>query len=212
MQSRNLNFALGFVLLFEILCGCEHKSYPDEHFVFKPTFLEVFKSFVSKDTLLFENNQNSVDTFVLTKVDSSINNRKGFLINARAFKSVHVCYKQIPINYWTSSRIEHAGTSKEQEVTEEHKLISITKYPDHDITELYISFRNFRCNIQDTLGVVHRETLHINNLSISNYYTLESTAKSLVRKPTDIEVIYITLKEGLVAYREKSGRLRARIN
>ena len=195
------------VILF---IGCR-EIIPPEKFIFDSKFDSLYKAVSYKDTIFFENSQNSIDTFVLTKIDSSLVNKIDYFMSPRAAKSVFRKYKQYPINYWADSIFENQGTDKEKKISKEVSLVSMIKFPDDSNTSIRVSFKNFYSSITGSLGQPSNDSFKINNRYFTNYYTLNSTAKSLIVNDEDVEIVFVTLKDGIIAYKEKSGSLRKRI-
>lgn len=210
MKRKGLNSIIGIPLIFILFTSCG-QTVPAEKFIFDSKFDSLYKAVSYRDTMFFENGQNRIDTFVLTKIDSSLVNKIDCFMCPRAAKSVFRKYKQYPINYWADSIYENQSTDKEKVIGREVSLVSMTKFPDVNITRVYISFKNFHSSIEGSLGQPSNDSLKINGLYFTNYYILNSTAQSLIVNDEDVEIVFVTLKDGIIAYKEKSGILRKRL-
>jgi hypothetical protein len=211
MERKKINDIISFWLIFILFISCDAQILPPEKFVFDSKFDSLYKAISYKDTILFENSKNRIDTFVLTKADSVISNRINCFMCPRAGKSFFRNYKQYPDNYWADDEFENQGTNQEKRITREVALITITKIPDADLNTAYLSFKNFHCSIEGSLGKLLTDTLILNNNYFTSYYILYSTAESLIVDDDDVELVFITLRDGIIAYKEKSGILRRRI-
>lgn len=206
-----LNNSLNLSMICLLFLGCNGQTFSEDKFIFDSTLNGFFEATIKEDTIYFENNKNSIDTFILTKLDSTVvNPNQNFCLPCpKAVKTVFRSYKQYPINYYSQPKVSNGNTN--YEVREEGTLVSISKSPQEDGTIVDISFKNFRCQIQYSLGKSINDTLLIGNKYFSNYYKLNTYAKSLVINDEDVELIYVTLNDGIIAYKEKSGILRKRI-
>lgn len=212
-MNRYFLICFRIFIITTFLKGCNPKNVPNENLTFDKSFLQLFQAVNKKDTLLFENNKNGIDTFILTKTDSILNNKKGIFINSRNFKEIYTRYKQVPINYWAKSWIEMGkNNSERKKITEDARLITITKFLDNNKCEMEMWFKNFNCTLKDSLGILHKDNLQIGRHYITNYYILKTQMYSSIDDKGDVDIIYVTLNDGIVAYREKSDTIRARIN
>jgi hypothetical protein len=213
MRKKILNSVFYLPLICLIYFGCKAQKFSQDKFLFDDKLSSLFNVVSKNDTIFFENSSNSVDTFILTKTDSVIvNPNQNFcLMCPRAVKTLFRNYRQYPINYWAQPEEESRGTKDENKISEERALITISKSPQNDSTTVHLSFKNFECEIQYNLGKLFTDTLRIGNKYFSNYYIFHSTAKSLVVNNDDVESIYVTLTDGIIAYKEKSGILRKRL-
>ena len=80
-----------FVLFVAILVQkCTTKAVPDERIAIDPNFLTLFNSLIQKDTVQFSNSHGVNKTFVITKVDSIINNQKALFLNVTPYRLLRV--------------------------------------------------------------------------------------------------------------------------
>lgn len=201
---------IGMLQLVGFLVGCG-QTLPPEKFVFDGKFDSLYRAVTSKDTMFFENSKNATDTFVLTNVDSVVSDRIDCFMCPRAAKTVFRNYKQVPVNYWADRTVKNQGSAQEQEVKSEASLIAVTKYADVDLTTAHISFKNFQCKLTGSLGKFSKDTLRLNERVFTNYYVIDSIPESFVVNDDDVRLLFVTLKDGIVAYKEKSGIIRKRL-
>ena len=163
------------------------------------------------DTLVFKSSKNEIDSFLITKIDSVVDNEKGAFINARNLKQISVSYREIPIDKWAHSRIEMGpGNTQENRITEDAILIDILKFPDDGTTELYFNFKVFYgCRITK-IEPVHLDTI-INGLRFTNFNKIQYCDED-VEYPTDVKYAYSTISKGLIAYEYLDGTLWSRVN
>jgi hypothetical protein len=206
MKSKRV----AIIAIWLLISACNDKTYPEKYFEFSFSSRQLFNSFDKTDTFYIQNEKNGIDTFVLPIRDSVFHNKKNSFINFRPSKTLSIKYKQIPINFWRESWYEHSGTQDEKEVQGDATLISITKFPDSRLTEIYISFKNFRYTLKDDLLPIS-DSIQLNNKWHNNYYKLKTTAPALCQDSGDIETLFIGVNDGIIGYKEKSGAFRSRI-
>jgi len=78
------------ILLF--LSSCYWDAFPIEKYQIDNSFRDLIRPYKVGDTLIFQSSQNEIDSFLISKIDSSLNNRKGHFINARNTKTISVYY------------------------------------------------------------------------------------------------------------------------
>lgn len=215
MKTNELINIICLSLLISSITGCSH-SLPMERFVFDSKFDSLYKAVCSKDSIFFENSKNNIDTFILTKTDSTFFNRVNCFMCGPPGKSIFRFYKQYPINYWADSVFENQGAHLGRKTGREVQLIGISKFADKDTVDkdfntAYLCFKNFHCSLERSLGKPSNDTLRISNHLFTNYYIFKSTAPTLVVNDTDVKTVYVSLIDGIIAYKEKSGVIRKRI-
>jgi hypothetical protein len=191
------------ILLF--LSSCYWDAFPIEKYQIDNSFRDLIRPYKVGDTLIFQSSQNEIDSFLISKIDSSLNNRKGHFINARNTKTISVYYRQIPIDRWAHSRIEMgSNNAHEKKITEDATLIDIVRYPDDETTDLRFNLKIFYgCGIKDSL-LLHTDTMVIAGRKFTNYYKIEYCAED-VQGPTSIQVAYSNVDKGIVAYQYSNG-------
>jgi hypothetical protein len=84
-------------------------------------------------------------------------------------------------------------------------LLWITKLPIEKTIKYSIDFKDFHSSSDSVIGEFHTEALAINNITLTNYYKVKHGYPDRVTDPANIEFIYWTDKEGLIAYQNKGG-------
>ncbi len=200
---------LTFILLFT---SCERKAYPEEAFQIDKSFRDLIKPYHIGDTLIFRNSKNEIDSFIITKIDSSILNSAGLPITPRCAKCLSVSYRQFPIDKWAHSWIEMgAGNKERKKISQDATLIDICKYPDNGVTQFNFNFKiSIGCELEKT-GYLYSDSININGIKLANFYKIEYCNKDVI-KPTDIKLVYSTINKGIFAYQYKDGTLWVRVN
>ncbi len=161
------------------------------------------------DTLIFRSSQNIIDSFIVSGIDSTINDKKGHFINARNSKSISVYYKQIPVDKWEEYWYE-GGTDEANKRSRDGLLIGITKFPDKEETDYYFNFKEFRCS-KSEVPKLNKDTIELNNLKISKYYKIDNCTVDS-ENGNGIKVCYSTVDKGLVAFKTYNGIFWTREN
>jgi hypothetical protein len=192
------------VLLF--LSSCYWDAFPIEQYQIDHSFRDMVNPYQVGDTLTFQSSQGKRDSFLISKIDSTLNNRKGHFINARNVKTISVYYRQIPVDTWARSRIEMGpGNADPKTITEDATLIDIVRYPDDQTTELHFNLKIFYgCAITDAL-LLHTDTTAIAGRKFTNYYKIDYCADDRHTLTTTIKTAYSTIENGLVAYQYVNG-------
>lgn len=211
MNSKIFNVNLIFILVINLLNSCK-QILPPEKFYFDSKFDSLYKAVTLKDTMFFENYKNGIDTFLLTTIDSILNNEVNCFMCRAPSKAIWRSYKQYPIDYWADTVLVNREKNKNNYIIREANLIMIEKTVyDSSLNKAYFSFKNFQGVLKGAIGKPEAGILKVGNNYFNNYYRLSSSAKSLIRNSTDVEILYFTLKNGIIGYREKSGVFRKRI-
>lgn len=200
--------------LYLLLTSCDYQAFPEEKFRIDNLFRELIKPYHPGDTLVFKSSKNEIDSILITKIDSAINNRKGYFINARNSKHISVRYRQFPIDHWSHSRIEMgANNSEKKEITEDASLLDILRFPDTESTILYFNFRIFLgCGLSD-LKPMHHDTLSVNGTLFKNCYKIDYCEdRDDHDLATTLVSVYSTVADGIVAYQYADGTWWVRIN
>jgi hypothetical protein len=199
------------ILLMFGLTSCFWNAYPDDKYSFDKNLRALVNCYKVGDTLVFKNSVDSIETFVITNIDSTTNNKKGFFINARNFKSITVFYKQFPVDKWQRHWTEMgANNSEKKELSEDGTLITIEKFPDTGTGDYYFNFKEFRCSNSE-IPKLYTDTIILDKLSLTDYFKIDN-CYIYSDIPNSIQVCYITVDKGLVAFNTKNGELWTRQN
>lgn len=183
---RAIAFRFLIVTIF-VFYGCVTKVYPDERMAIDSSFLKLFNSIARKDTFAFSDFNDSKKVFVITKVDSTELNKKGWFINGGAFKALQLSFREIGVDTTPLDRSNE---------------ISISKAPSINRSGIYIQFNNFYFN--DTiLPSLNRDTIDINGKKIIDYYLFETSLK--LKHPDDVKELYISPVKGFIGFKTVSG-------
>jgi hypothetical protein len=196
------------IVLLELTFGCGQRV-PFNQLTFDAGFDSLFHSISNKDTIFFENDRKTIDTFILTKTDSLLQDRINCFNCPLSARSIYRYYKQYPINYWAEEVIEGQGTGSEKTVKREVPLISVS-VTSEGVNTAYISFKKFHCTIDRTLGVKSTDTIQIGDYLYTDFYAFESSNPSQLVVDKDVKTLFVSLKYGILGYKEKSGTLRRR--
>ena len=193
------------------LTSCFWNAYPDEKYSFNKNLRALVDCYNVGDTLVFKSSTNLLDTFIITKVDSTTNNKKGFFINARNSKSITILYKQFPVDKWQRSWIQMGPNNNDKkELTEDGTLITIEKFPDNGTSDYYFNFKEFRCSNSE-IPKLHNDTITLNKRTFSNYYKIDNCdINSDI--PNAIRVCYSTVDKGIFAFVTRNGDTWTREN
>jgi hypothetical protein len=159
--------------------------------------------------MIFKSSQNTVDSFVISGIDSTINDKKGHFLNARNSKSISIYYKQIPVDKWQEYWYE-GGAEEANKRSRDGLLISIVKFPDSEKTEYYFNFKEFRCS-KNEMPKLMKDTIEINSMKISNYYEINNCDFNS-QNENSIKVYYSTIDKGLIAFKTYNDILWTRQN
>ncbi len=206
MKKITFYYTFCNILIVILLVSCNGRILPKKSFVFDKQFDSLFRAISKSDTMYFENRYNGIDTFVLTKIDSITRDRVDCFMCPRSAKSIFRNYRQHTNTFQFETKIDSSLTFKEEDA-----LVTISIFPDSNLNTAYISFKNFRCDITKSLGSTCKDTLIINNQKITSFYVFSSTAPTLITENSDIISLMVSLNQGIIAYKEKSGILRRRL-
>ena len=192
-----------FILLFVAFTSCTYRPFPSERYTIDEGFRRLFSMYSVGDTLVFKSSENAVDSFAITSIDSTLNDRNGYLMNARNEKSISVKYRQIPVDKWQDKWIEGRGDGKIHEHSEDGTFLSVVKFPDDQTTEYYFDFKRSGC-FKGDVPKPSTDTVAIGGLIITNYYKIDN-CRDVSQDQKAIKVLYSTLERGLIAFETNDG-------
>jgi hypothetical protein len=150
--------------------------------------------------LIFKSSENNIDSFVISNIDSIINDRKGYFINTRNSKSISVHYRQIPVDKW---QWRWTDGDKNVEHSEDGTFIDIIRFAESEKTEYYFNFKEFRCS-KNEIPKLLTDTIELNHFKLTNYYKINN-CQVQSNSPYAIQVCYSSLRKGLVAFKTNEG-------
>lgn len=187
MKLRFFKTSFGGIVLFMAM-SCNSKALPDEKFTIKAEFVAIFNSVSQKDTLRFVDSSGQNKTFFISRIDSTINNRKGWFINERPHKALIMGLTQIG-----SDSSQFYGNNE----------LYVGKDPISQTNGITIKLNNFYYS--DTLlPLIHSDTINISGEKITNYYLFESSRNA--KNPNDILLLYINVPRGIAGFTTFSGK------
>ena len=188
--------------IFLTLSAC--RSYDSKDFEFNDKELRHFSALHQGDTIFYESNKHDIDTIVI--VGFTIEQHKdgiGLMAPKPAnYKAVNIQY--IPIDKWHSTM--QIGNNPKKFI-EYQELFSIHKDPIEKRTTYHIEFKDFYSLYDTTIGEYHADTIQLNNKKISDYYLVKCNCPSRNISINNIDLVYWTDKDGLVAYQNSSGEI-----
>jgi len=178
-----------YILICFGLYSCVSKVYPDERMGIDSSFLKLFNSVVQTDTFSFKNLNDDRKSFVVTKVDSIISNKKGWFINEAPYKLLRVNFRE---------------SGKDTLHLERPNEVFVNKDPATGKSSLNIEFNNFY--FYDTvLPLLNHDTININDKKITNYYLFKTSLK--LKQPDDVKELYISPAKGFIGFKTVSGEV-----
>ena len=201
MKPRSITIILTF-----FLSGCF--TYLDKNlFKFNESELVHIQCYHPGDTLLFENKLKKIDSFLVLDYKTEERGQEQGIISTKPESDYWLNIRQLNKNEleqenWRGvlNKDTMNGT-----VINYQWLLTIAKYPPKHTLFYTFRFMNFYTQQDSTFGIFHSDTISINNKSFTKYYSIAHGFPDRLTEPTDIEQLLWTDKEGLIAYKYKSG-------
>ena len=167
--------------------------------------LRHFSNYEKGDTIFFESNTGDIDTLEIMGFKNEKFDKCGGFMAPRPSNTRWLTIKHLPKDTWhgTSQDMSKDGIIE----IDYQGLLWITKYPIDKTTEYSLDFKDFYSRNDSVIGQFYSEPLEINNLTLTNYYEVRHGYPERITDSTDIEVVYWTDQDGLVAYRNKGGEI-----
>jgi len=172
------------------LASCYWRRYPAEKYIIPQKYRQVISSYEAGDTLKFQDSNGNFSTFLITKIDSTLHDKRGYFINAREYKDITIAVHEL---------------ANARRGYEDYYLLILNKYPDKDSA-------TFDLNLKDFYGIdttypfaLSKDTVTANNLRFTHYYFFRSRNYSEQKDPNSVTQIYMTDLDGIVAYRCLNG-------
>ena len=197
-MKRKKTFLL--ILTIILICGCCRFHYDDNDFEFNNSELKHFGPYKKGDTIYFESNKNDIDTIQIMGFDTQRNKNYGCgLMNPKPINCKWVLIKHLPNDNWH-------GINNQTTIVYQG-LLWVLKFPTDKKTKYFINFKDFH-SLEDTIiGEYHKDSITLNNFKFCNYYLVKHGYPERVKETKNIELIYWTDKEGLIAYKNKGGEI-----
>jgi hypothetical protein len=201
------------ILLIATVYSCSDNALPDHKFIFSDKYWNLIQSFKVGDTLLYKNNSEQIETFIISRSGSNTFNTSSSYSSQRAYKNVTFSYNQLPARQRTDQRNEKDANNKAAKTTyEDDELISFIIYPDKGEEICNISFKNFRGKISKQNDKMLSKPITANGLTFNDYYKVENIASDLAPDPRDIKVVYLANDKGIIAYQDQQGNWWTQMN
>lgn len=191
-----------FIVIIIFIFGISSCTYSDKDFNMNETDLSFLNAFKKGDTLCYENSKMEFEKFLVLGLDSNQKKEYGTLMAKPAFNEFSVNIKHLGKSIFQNSLQK---LNSENFDTIAKPIFIITKYPQNKETSYFFAFNHFYSNKSAGIGELHKDTI-INKLKIESYYILrESSIYSSDTSRNEIDLLYWTQKDGMVAYKQKNG-------
>ena len=178
-----------FIIIILFLTSCKSK-YPAEKYVIPKTYRDLIASFKTGDTLKFNDNKGNLCLYLITGIDSSFIDEGQGLINAKGRKDISISCHEL-----TNPRPGY----------EDYHVIILNRYPSDDSASFDLRLKNFYgINPKDPI-ILKTDTIIANGLSFTNYYSFRPFNYAEQKDSNSVSKIYMTNKQGIIAYRYING-------
>ena len=165
------------------------------------------QSYHPGDTLLFENKRNEVDSFLVLDYQTEERGQEQGIISTKPESDYWLNITQLNKNELEQENWRGllCKDTINDTIINSQWLLTIVKYPPKNTIFYTFRFMNFYTQEDSTFGIFHLDTIIINNKPFTNYYSIDHGYPDRVTEPTVVEQLLWTDKEGLIAYKYKSG-------
>lgn len=191
---------IGLLVIFGLFSGCCSWNYDKADFEFTQKELHLLGVYNANDTIYFQSNLGDIDTITVLNISEEKEKGNKCFISKPPFHGRHIKIKHLPYDRWTGTSQVESGERK----TTYQVLISISKFPLQKRTYYSIAFKGFVASGQSVFGEFKKECI-IGGKTLSNCYKVTNSYPERIDKADDIEIVYWTSKNGLIAYTSKSG-------
>jgi len=189
------------IILTALFTSC--CSYNSKDFDFNADNLRHFSSFKQGDTIFYESSAHDIDTILIVGFGTKQNKNCGSFMAQRPINEKWIEIMHLPIDRWHGTTQD--GNKPKR--IDYQKLFWISKSPTDKTTEYKIDFKDFHSSFDTVIGEYHTDALILNNKKISNYYLVSHAYPERIIDSKNIECVYWTEMEGLVAYKNKAGEI-----
>jgi hypothetical protein len=204
MKNNSKTTLIALTLLTALFSAC--CSYDQKDFDFTSEELAFASSFHVGDTIYYESNLHDIDTLLILDTLTEQTKGCGWFIAPRPSNIKSIVIKHLPIDIWHGTTTTSENGKAETKINYQ-TILSVCKYPVDKKLEFVIDFKNFNSIRNSSLGEFHSDTILLNGKTFSNYFLVKHSYPERVKNSTDIEYLYWTVQDGLVAYQNKSGEL-----
>jgi hypothetical protein len=179
-----------FVFIFIIFLSSCWSKYPAERYVISRTYRDLISSFNKGDTLKFNDSKGNICLYLISNIDSSFIDEGKGLIGAKGRKDIVVTCHEL-----TNPRRGY----------EDYAMIILNRYPDDDSATFDLRLRDFYgLNSKDPIKF-NTDTIKANAIVFTNYYSFRPFNSAEQKDSNSVTQIYMTSKQGIVAYRCLNG-------
>lgn len=190
--------AIFIIYLFAIV-SCHSKTYSDDRFIIDPDYRNLIVAYKTGDTLVFKSDRGSIDSFLISSIDSSVVREKSFL-GKRPHKIITIkCQKTPP----------SPGNNNPEEITAEGWVLSILKFPDDSSIWFDLTFKSSKGCLNQQIGPLLKDTV-FNGVSINNYYKIEYCGNEN-EGASGVQTLYSSVQKGIEVYTIRNGEQWIRI-
>jgi len=182
-------------------------SYSNEDFELSESERTHLNTYKKGDTLFFKNAIQAIDTILILGMDSSQKREPGTLMAKPASNDLWVSIKHIRPLFWktfSSGKVTNIDTASLQD------LVRIIKRPQSKEVNYYFNFRHFSISNNYGLGTIHSDTIIINKVPITQYYTLEN--KDIDSLNSDVIKLFWDINKKIIAYQLIDSSYWLRVN
>ncbi|GAB2843540.1 hypothetical protein [Ferruginibacter profundus] len=177
------------LLALGILNSCGSK-YPSEKYVLAKKYRDLLSSYNEGDTIKYVDGKGNFCLYLITKIDSSFIDQGVGMISTRGRKDISISCREL---------------TNPKKGYEDYWMFILTKYPDDDSTYFDFRIKDFYGPEPHQLIEPNSDTLIANGIIISNYYSFIPYNLLEQRDSNSVVKLYMTNKNGIIAYRCKNG-------
>ena len=175
------------IVIFFISC---RSKYSAERYVINKAYRDLITSFKQGDTLKFKNGKGNSCLYFITSIDSSFVDEGKGLMNVKGRKDIVVSC--------------HELTNPKQGY-EDYHIIILNRYPSDEFASFGLRLKDFYGIDPKEPFILNTDTIVANELSFTNYYSFRPFNYLEQSDSNSITKIYMTNKQGIIAYKYLSG-------
>lgn len=180
-----------FILILAVfISSCYWRKYPSEKYDISQKYRDLISSFKEGDTLKFEDNNGSLSSYLIQKIDSTLHDKRGYFINAKEDKDISITCHEL-------ANARHGY--------EDYYLVTIVKDPEMDFVGFDLRLKNFYGRDTTYPFVPNKDTVIANNLRFTDYYFFRARNYHEQKDPNSVSQIYMTKQDGIIAYKCLNG-------
>lgn len=170
--------------------NCTSAPYDKSRYLPNKLFRNIVSPYHKGDTISFVNFHNQYQTFVITRIDSALNNKKGVFINTRLNNTISLYYRQVfPL-----------------QENDDTKFITITTYPDDLSSSISFFFKNCHSVRANTLGEVLKGITNPELTFLNDSYLVNNENLDIVN-PNSVIELFIKENIGIIGYKQNDSTI-----